>query len=202
MGHTSWHTLNPTMAIEKYTIIVNGERFVFTRDQLESDPGNYFWQYFLGGFKEVPYGTTEMEVEKEPLFFKLIQAHLRGYEILPLPDQCIPPYMTKEGALRNLSSEAEFYGLWDLHKKIETYRTTTEANLAKAASLQRKSKKKYKLAVSNLRSNMTSSADITLFISNTSNLDGQIAIYPKAGSMLSFSALFLPRSFNYWLQLA
>ena len=135
------------MTIEKYTIIVSGERFVFTADQLESDPGNYFSSYFLGGFKEVPYGTREMELEKEPLFFKLIQAHLRGYDVLPLPEQCIPPYMTKEGALVNLSKEAQFYGLWDLQKKIEEHQAANEADLAKAASIQRKSKRKYKLAV-------------------------------------------------------
>ncbi|KAG8765823.1 hypothetical protein FRC16_007847 [Serendipita sp. 398] len=111
------------MAIEKFTIIVSGERFVLTRDQLESDPGNYFAEYFLIGFKDVPFGTRELEIEKEPLLFKLIQAHLRGYNILPLPDQWIPPYMTKEGALDNLMKEAQFYGLWNLQNRIEEYQS-------------------------------------------------------------------------------
>ncbi|KAG8818528.1 hypothetical protein FRC17_010803 [Serendipita sp. 399] len=111
------------MVSEKFTIIVSGERFVFTKDQLESDPGNYFAEYFLIGFKDVPFGTREMEIEKEPLLFKLIQAHLRGYDILPLPDQWIPPYMTREGALDNLLKEAQFYGLWNLLNKIEEFQS-------------------------------------------------------------------------------
>jgi len=135
------------MPVDKYTIIVEGERFSFTLDQLESDPGNFFASYFSGGFKEVPYGTKEMEIEKDPLLFRLIQAHLRGYDILPLPDQFVPPYMTKEGALNNLLKEATFYGLWNLQAKIEEYQKTTKANTAKAKALERLPQHKYKLAV-------------------------------------------------------
>jgi hypothetical protein len=136
------------MPVDKYTIIVDGERFSFTLDQLESDPGNFFASYFNGGFKEVPYGTREMEIEKEPLLFRLIQAHLRGYDILPLADQFVPPYMTKEGALNNLLKEATFYGLWNLQAKIQEYQKTTKANTAKAKALERLPQRKYKLAVS------------------------------------------------------
>jgi hypothetical protein len=63
--------------------------------------------------------VREIAVEKEPLFFKLIQAHLRGYEILPLRDSFIPPYMTKAVALGNLLREAQFYGLQRLEAKIK-----------------------------------------------------------------------------------
>jgi hypothetical protein len=136
------------MPVDKYTIIVSGEHFSFTLDQLESDPGNFFASYFTGGFKEVPYGTREMEIEKEPLLFRLIQAHLRGYDILPLADQFVPPYMTKEGALNNLLKEATFYGLWNLQTKIQEYQKTTKANTAKAKALERLPQRKYKLAVS------------------------------------------------------
>lgn len=134
------------MPVEKYTIIVEGERFSFTRDQLDSDPGNFFATYFSGGFPEVPYGTKEMEIEKEPLLFRLIQAHLRGYDVLPLSDQFVPPYMTKEGALNNLLKEAAFYGLWNLQSKIQEYQKTTKANTAKAKALERLPRRKYKLA--------------------------------------------------------
>jgi hypothetical protein len=106
------------MSNERYTIIVSGERLVFTRDQIESDPGNYFSTLFFGGFAEGVRGMREIAVEKEPLLFKLIQAHLRGYEILPLRDSFIPPYMTKEVALSNLLREAQFYGLQKLEEKI------------------------------------------------------------------------------------
>lgn len=133
------------MAIEKFTIRVGGESFVFTRAQLESDPGNYFAEYFLIGFKDVPYGTRELEIEKEPLLFKLIQAHLRGYDILPLPDQWIPPYMTKEGALKNLYKEAQFYGLWNLQNRIDEFRAS-EARLSRMSSRSTASQKRYKLA--------------------------------------------------------
>jgi hypothetical protein len=135
------------MPIEKYTIVVNEDRFVFTRDQLESDPGNYFAQYFLLGFKEVPKGTREMEIEKEPLFFKLIQAHLRGYDILPLPDNWVPSYMTKESALNNLFKEAQFYGLWNLQNKILEFQAAEKSTKEKTKSIHHASKKRYKLAV-------------------------------------------------------
>lgn len=42
------------------SIIVSGERFTFTKDQLESDPGNYFATYLFGGFAEGSQGVREL----------------------------------------------------------------------------------------------------------------------------------------------
>ncbi|KIM22409.1 hypothetical protein M408DRAFT_41835, partial [Serendipita vermifera MAFF 305830] len=102
----------------RYTILVSNEQFRFTRDQLESDPGNYFATYFFGEFAEASQGAKELVVEKDVHLFRLIQAHLRGYDIFPLPDAAIPPYMTKEVAIKNLHRDAQFYCLGKLEEKI------------------------------------------------------------------------------------
>jgi hypothetical protein len=109
------------MSNERYTIIVSGEKLVFTKDQIQSDPGNYFATYFFGDFAEGAQGTRELVVEKDIQLFKLMQAHLRGYEIIPLPDTAIPWYMTREGALANLLQEAQFYALDMLVAKIHHF---------------------------------------------------------------------------------
>lgn len=106
----------------RYAIVVSGERLIFTRDQIESDPGNYFETYFFGEFSEGVRGARELLVEKDVQLFKLIQAHLRGYEIFPLPDSAIPSYRTREVALTNLLLEAQFYGLVRLETKIIAFR--------------------------------------------------------------------------------
>jgi hypothetical protein len=64
------------MPQEEYTIIASGERFVFTRNQLESEPGNYFATYFFGGFKEASEGVKEMKIYRDPILFKIIQLPL------------------------------------------------------------------------------------------------------------------------------
>ncbi|PVF94078.1 hypothetical protein CPB86DRAFT_789393 [Serendipita vermifera] len=102
-----------------YTLLVGRERFELTKEQLESDPGNYFATYFLGDFQEATEGKRELRLHKEPKLFKLIHAHLQGYDILPLSDAGIPEYMTKETALQNLLKEALYYGLGELQDMIE-----------------------------------------------------------------------------------
>jgi hypothetical protein len=132
--------LPPITSGMTYTVIVSGEKFVLTRDQIESDPGNYFASYFLGEFSEAAAGTRELIVQKEPHIFKLIQAHLRGYDILPLSDKVIPWHLTKETMISNLLNEAEFYGLDLLCQKIRNHQNIRAAQLKE---------KKYKFAVSN-----------------------------------------------------
>lgn len=132
------------MATPRYTIVVSGERFTFTRDQLESDSRNYFSTYFFGGFAEGSQGLRELVIEKDAQLFKLIQAHLRGYEIFPLPNSAIPHYMTRQGATTNLLLEAQFYGLERLEEKIRAVQyepslTGTPTTVAK----------RYKFGVSN-----------------------------------------------------
>jgi hypothetical protein len=120
---------------------VGSEKLVLTRDQLESDPGNYFASHFLRGFGEAATGPCELIVHKEYHILKLIQAHLRGYDILPLSDKVIPYYMTKETMISNLLKEAELYGLKLLHQRIRNCYQSI-----KTTPLQ---EKKYKFAVSN-----------------------------------------------------
>jgi hypothetical protein len=103
---------------ECYTILVSGTPLIFTKDQIRSDPGNYFDTFFFGDFAEGTEGARKLIIEKDVQLFKLIQAHLRGYEIIPLADTAIPWYMTAEGAVANLLSEAQFYALDNLVAKI------------------------------------------------------------------------------------
>lgn len=120
-------------AVSKYTVVVSGQPFVFTRDQLESEPGNYFASYFLGSFD----GTSELEIENEPAIFKLIQVHLRGHEVFPFPDGLIPSYMTKESFVKSLLADAKRYKLPELVRKAEVlYQKITK-------------EKQYKLGVRN-----------------------------------------------------
>jgi len=140
------------MATERYTITVSGERFVFTREQIQSEPGNYFATYFLGDFAESNNGAKELVIEKEPLLFKLIQAHLRGYEILPLADAAIPTYMTKEVALINLFRESQYYGLQRLEERINHQWPGIVKLAAEMPPTQASSPKAYKIAVFSRRS--------------------------------------------------
>jgi hypothetical protein len=112
------------MSSEKYTIVVSGERLVLTRDQIQSEPGNYFDTFFFGlGFMEGASGVREITIERDVHLFKLIQAHLRGYVVLPLADTALPPCMTREIALVNLLSEAQNYGLKRLEKAIKKFQS-------------------------------------------------------------------------------
>ncbi|PVF94821.1 hypothetical protein CPB86DRAFT_668215, partial [Serendipita vermifera] len=107
-----------------YTLVVGGEFFRLTKDQLVSDPGNYFATYFLGDFAEAHNGIGELHISKEPKLFALIQAHLRGYSIFPIPDLIVPSYMTKETMVENLILEAQFYGLGNLETKARDFSQT------------------------------------------------------------------------------
>jgi hypothetical protein len=133
-----------------YAIVVSGEIFNFTRDQLESDPGNYFATYFFGGFEEAAQGAQELRLEKEPRLFQLIQAHLRGYDILPIPETMVPPYMTKETMINNLFNEAQMYGLDLLAEKIGKYQEEQKQKelLEQSKAAARTRPRSYKLGVS------------------------------------------------------
>lgn len=110
--------INRRMSRDEYTVIVSGERFTFTRDQLQSEPGNYFDTYFFGEFSEAANNARELRLQKEPLLFKIIQAHLRGYAPLPLPKSYVP-YMTDAAALQNLLVDADFFGLQVLKELVQ-----------------------------------------------------------------------------------
>jgi hypothetical protein len=119
--HDGKHKLSSQQLKSKsstYTIIVSGERLTFSREQLESEPRNKLAEYFFGTPSQPSTGKLELRLEKEPALFKLIQAHLRGYNIFPIGEGCVP-YMTTECVLDNLLKEAEYYALNGLVKRLQ-----------------------------------------------------------------------------------
>jgi hypothetical protein len=104
-----------------YTIIVSGESFKFTKEQLESDPDNEFTRYFFGSKGREASPRLTLFIEAEPKLFTLIQAHLRGYPVLPIPDRLVPVYMTKNKMLTSFRHEASKYRLSKLIKYIDEY---------------------------------------------------------------------------------
>ncbi|KAG8767865.1 hypothetical protein FRC20_005423 [Serendipita sp. 405] len=131
-----------------YIVKIGDEEFRFTQDQLDSEPGNHLAIHFLQGVDSrsnvVEAGNRTLLLERDPLLFKLIQAHLRGYEVLPIPDSLVPGYMTKESALENLQRDARSLGLRRLEEKLMNYQMSlmrgTQIKLPMA-------QKKYKQAV-------------------------------------------------------
>jgi hypothetical protein len=122
------------MPSERYSIIVSGEKFIFTRDQLESEPDNYFYTYFLGDFVEAANNARELNLQTDASLFKLIQAHLRGYEIFPTQDACVPGYMTKMG----LRKEVDYFGLCRMveliDEEMKAYVSPTDGNVKSGGS--------------------------------------------------------------------
>ncbi|PVF94093.1 hypothetical protein CPB86DRAFT_741206 [Serendipita vermifera] len=113
-----------------FDIIVSGETFAFTRKQLESDPDNEFTRYFFGGAKRDPSPRLTLHIEGEPKLFTLIQAHLRGYPVFPIPDQIVPTYMTKATMVASLSQEAAKCRLSRLHIMTDEYIAKSETVLS------------------------------------------------------------------------
>jgi len=106
-------------------IIVGGINFELTDDDLESEPDNLL----LRMTRVSRYGNSEPHLSADPNLFKLIHAHLQGYEILPLPPQGIPtgqgplqgtsPCLSREATLENLLKDAKDFGLAKLVAKLE-----------------------------------------------------------------------------------
>ena len=102
---------------DQYTIILRGQRFTLTRDQIEADSPNYFTNCFLGEYRESQ--TREIRLGRHPVLFTLIVDHLSGYKILPLDDSVVIPGMSKERLMENLLADASFYSLDSLRAQIE-----------------------------------------------------------------------------------
>jgi hypothetical protein len=117
-GQINFSYQQPESDPSTYAIIVSGERLTFTREQLESEPNNKFAEYFFDTSTQPSTEKREMRIEKEPGLFKLIQTHLRGYNIFPIRDGFIP-CMTVSGVLENLMKEAEYYALGGLIQKLQ-----------------------------------------------------------------------------------
>jgi hypothetical protein len=98
------------MTTEEYYIIVRGETFTLDKHQILFDSPNYFSSYFLGDFKEAAEGRRRLILRRDPFLFKLVEAYLTGYPVLPLPAR-LPAHMSAETAMKSLVCDAQFYGL-------------------------------------------------------------------------------------------
>ncbi|KAG8741366.1 hypothetical protein FRC10_002931 [Ceratobasidium sp. 414] len=101
---------------ETYTIIMRGETFTLTRDQVEFDSPNYFTSCFLGEFTESR--TRTLTISRDPELFRIVIDYLSGYDVLPLHTSVIPSRMSPDLALRNLLVDARFYLLDRLIRRI------------------------------------------------------------------------------------
>ena len=105
--------------MEEYKIIIRGQSFTLTRDQIDTDSPNFFTKHFIGVPRESC--PREIKLERNPALFQLIIEHLNGYQIVPLEDSAILPGTSKERMTRNLLVDATFYGLSELQKTLESY---------------------------------------------------------------------------------
>jgi hypothetical protein len=101
---------------ETYTVIMRGEPFLLTRDQIEFDSPNYFTSCFLGEFAESQ--TRTLSLSRDPDLFRIIVDYLSGYNVLPLYESVIPKRMSPEAALENLHIDAKYYLLDGLVNQI------------------------------------------------------------------------------------
>ena len=107
------------MATEEYQIIVRGETFILDKHQILFDSPNYFSSYFLGDFKEATEGQHQLILRRDPFLFKLVEAYLSGYPVLPLPAS-LPAHLSPETAVQSLLCDAQFYGLDGLIKELRS----------------------------------------------------------------------------------
>ncbi|KAG9027642.1 hypothetical protein FS842_004898 [Serendipita sp. 407] len=107
---------------ETWSIIVDDVRFRLDRVQLYLEPSSYLVNHFFNAQGQST--RTEMIINGEPALWKLIQTHLRGYEILPLKDGVVP-YLSKEATLASLNTIAISYGFANLQRKLQLEITTT-----------------------------------------------------------------------------
>ena len=108
---------------DTYNVIVRGERFQLSRNQIDFDAPNFFSAYFSSGFVESAKRT--LTLDHNPALFALIIEYLSGYPILPLSAESAPPLMSLAMARRCLLADAQFYGL----QKLSTLLTTSTLNL-------------------------------------------------------------------------
>ncbi|KAG8682676.1 hypothetical protein FRC09_016608 [Ceratobasidium sp. 395] len=99
-----------------YKVIMRGETFLLTRDQIEFDSPNYFTSCFFGEFSEAK--TRTLTISRDPELFKIILDYLSGYDVLPLHESVVPERMSSYVVLRNLLADAQFYQLGGLIDQV------------------------------------------------------------------------------------
>jgi hypothetical protein len=130
------------MPIEEYILVLRGERFLLSSDQLHFDAPNYFTVLFEGPLQEANEGKREVVLYRDPHLFRIIETYLSGYQIFPLPDDGWPKYMSKEAARKNLMDDAKFYGL---DKLVHLLEENAAATAAKASPVEEKKEKEKEL---------------------------------------------------------
>ncbi|KAI0742415.1 hypothetical protein C8Q80DRAFT_906167 [Daedaleopsis nitida] len=116
----STHTLSSSQSLSEspdgrtYAIIVRGEEFRLTHEQISSDAPNYFTDCFSesSGFQEAK--DRVVRLDRNPALFALIVEYLSGYPILPLTADSLPPGMGLTMANRCLLADAQYYNLGQL----------------------------------------------------------------------------------------
>ncbi|PLW41413.1 hypothetical protein PCANC_12018 [Puccinia coronata f. sp. avenae] len=91
----------------QFNIIVRGQVFKLSYEQIIYDQPNLFTAAFLDGFSEADTRTLTIP-GRSPVLFGFIYEYLSGYAILPNPDI----------DLRNLVSDCEYYGLQRLKDEL------------------------------------------------------------------------------------
>ncbi|RPD58555.1 hypothetical protein L226DRAFT_489918 [Lentinus tigrinus ALCF2SS1-7] len=92
-----------------YTVVMRGEEFQLTYDQITFDSPNFFTACFTTGFAESK--DHVLKLSRNPVVFSLIVEYLSGYPILPLTAEFLPAGMSLAMARRFLVADADFYGL-------------------------------------------------------------------------------------------
>lgn len=107
-----------TASESECVIVFDQERITFTRAALLNEPDNIFLTRFLGSSEDNgTKGIHKITIDGDPVFFRLIQAHLRGYEIFPLADGVVS-YLSKEATLKTLLKLAEKFLFQNLRAKV------------------------------------------------------------------------------------
>ena len=107
------------MATEEYQIIVRGETFILDRHQILFDSPNYFSSYFLGE------GRRQLTLRRDPFLFRMVEAYLSGYPVLPLPAS-LPAHLSPETTIQSLICDAQFYRLGGLITILQSSSETSK----------------------------------------------------------------------------
>jgi hypothetical protein len=107
------------------SIFVGDKKFDLTAEELATEPNNIFNEVKRASSlaRQMPYLNADAHL------FRLIHAHLQGYEIFPLPEGGIPfgrgamnevcVMLGREATMWNLMRDAKDFGLVKLVAKIE-----------------------------------------------------------------------------------
>ena len=101
--------------MEEFTVLVRGNKFTLSQEQVQFDMPNYFSMLFLGDFVESE--SRVVRLDRNPDLFYIIRDYLSGYDVLPL-EQGSVPRMGVQAATKSLLKDAEFYMLSGLVTRL------------------------------------------------------------------------------------